>query len=134
MLQGHGIILFDGVCNLCNKTVQFILKHDHKEYFLFASLQSEIGQSLLKQHGLPSDLNSVVLIEGDQTYTESDVPLQICKRLPKLWKLLFIGKLIPPPVRNSLYRLIAKKRYSWWGQSESCMIPAPQLKKRFLSE
>ncbi|MEH6944306.1 thiol-disulfide oxidoreductase DCC family protein [Bacillus sp. JJ722] len=129
----HSIVLFDGECNLCNNSVQFILKRDHKQYFQFASLQSEIGQTLLQQHHLPKTLNSVVVIEQGVAYTESDAPIHVCKHLNGLWKWLYAAKLIPTPLRNFFYRIIAKNRYRWWGKSSSCMLPTPDLKKRFLS-
>lgn len=133
MNDNHGIVLFDGECNLCNNSVQFILKRDYKEYFQFASLQSGIGQSLLQQHRLPKTLNSVVVIEKGIAYIESDAPIQVCKHLGGLWKLLIVAKIIPTPLRNFFYRIIAKNRYQWWGKSPSCTLPTPNLKKRFLS-
>ncbi|WP_042351809.1 thiol-disulfide oxidoreductase DCC family protein [Bacillus massiliigorillae] len=133
MNDNRGIILFDGQCNLCNHSVHFILKRDHKQYFRFASLQSEVGQSLLELYQLPMTLNSVVFINKGIAYIESDAPIHICQHLKGLWKLLYVAKIIPTPLRNYCYRVIAKKRYQWWGKSTSCMLPTPDIKKRFLS-
>ncbi|WP_312096453.1 thiol-disulfide oxidoreductase DCC family protein [Niallia sp.] len=125
------IILFDGVCNLCNSSVQFIIKRDPKKQFFFASLQSEVGKSLLEKHHL-SDVDSVVLIKKNKRYIESDAALEICRYLSNGWKLLTILKIIPSFLRDPLYRYIARNRYKWFGKRESCMLPTEEMKKRFL--
>lgn len=125
------IILFDGVCNLCTWSVQFIIKRDPKEQFSFASLQSDVGKSLLEKHHL-SDVNSVVLIKKNKCYLESNAALEICHHLSNSWKLLTILKIIPSFIRNPLYRYIARNRYKWFGKQESCMLPTEEMKKRFL--
>lgn len=125
------IILFDGVCNLCTWSVQFIIKRDPKEQFSFASLQSDVGKSLLEKHHL-SDVNSVVLIKKNKCYLESNAALEICSHLSNGWKLLTILKIIPSFIRNPLYRYIARNRYKWFGKQESCMLPTEEMKKRFL--
>ncbi|RDI45783.1 thiol-disulfide oxidoreductase DCC family protein [Falsibacillus pallidus] len=127
-----GIILFDGVCNFCDSSVQFIMKRDSKEYFKFASLQSEIGQKLLKEYQASKGLDSVVLIENNRLYVESDAALAICRHLDGPWKLLWGLKIIPAPIRNKIYQFIAKNRYKWFGQKEACRIPSPKERKRFL--
>jgi predicted DCC family thiol-disulfide oxidoreductase YuxK len=126
------IILFDGVCNLCNTSVQFILKRDSDGYFKFASLQSETGQSLLKKHHLNNDLNSVVLIENDTVYLKSSAALRVCSKLGGLWPILSIFRILPPFFRDLLYDIAAKNRYKWFGKKESCMLPSPEWKHRFL--
>ncbi|MFS0822347.1 thiol-disulfide oxidoreductase DCC family protein [Bacillus sp. 1P02SD] len=126
------IILFDGVCNFCNSSVQFILKRDSKQMYHFASLQSEAGKSLLKKHGIPEDINSFVLIEGDQYYTKSSAALRVCLNLGGAYRFLYIFKLIPAPIRDIFYHIIANNRYKWFGKQESCMLPSPKVRKRFL--
>lgn len=125
------IILFDGVCNLCNRSVQFIINRDPKSHFSFASLQSDVGKSLLEKHHL-SDVDSVVLIKKNKCYVESDAALEIGRHLSNGWKILTILKLIPSSLRDPLYRYIARNRYKWFGKQESCMLPTEEMKKRFL--
>ncbi|MBZ9532850.1 thiol-disulfide oxidoreductase DCC family protein [Cytobacillus oceanisediminis] len=125
------IVLFDGVCNLCSKSVQFIIKRDPHNQFLFASLQSEMGKSLLEKHHL-SEVDSVVLIKEDMYYMESDAALEICRHLSSGWKLLAILKGIPSSIRDPLYQFVARNRYRWFGKQDSCMLPTEEMKKRFL--
>lgn len=126
------IILFDGVCNLCDSSVQFIIKRDPEGKFKFASLQSGIGQELLKKHGLKSTINSFVLIENGKVYVKSGAAIRICKQLYGLWKMSTVFLVIPPFIRDSLYGVIAKNRYKWFGKKESCLFPSPEWKNRFL--
>lgn len=126
------IILFDGVCNFCNSSVQFILKKDSKQMYQFASLQSETGKSLLKKYGIPEDINSFVLIEGDQHFTKSTAALRVCRNLSGAYRFLSIFRLIPAPIRDIFYHIIANNRYKWFGKQESCMLPSPEVRKRFL--
>jgi predicted DCC family thiol-disulfide oxidoreductase YuxK len=128
------IILFDGVCNLCNSAVQFIIKHDKKDVFRFVALQSELGQEILTYIGIDSkNIDSIVLYEpGVAYYYKSDAALQIAKSLNGLYSLGVIFKIIPIGIRNKLYDYIAKNRYKWYGKKESCMIPSPELKMKFL--
>jgi predicted DCC family thiol-disulfide oxidoreductase YuxK len=128
------IILFDGVCNLCNSTVQFIIKHDKDDVFRFVALQSELGQEILAYIGIDSkNIDSIVLYEpGVSYYYKSDAALQIAKNLDGLFSLGIIFKIIPTGIRNSLYDYIAKNRYKWYGKKESCMLPTPELKAKFL--
>lgn len=127
------ILLFDGICNLCNGVVQFIIKHDMKGIFRFASLQSDIGQELLAKYGLPTDaISTIVLIENGQAYTHSSAALKIAPHLSILWiwtKLLWI---FPAFIRDWIYNWIAKNRYRWFGKQESCMLPKEEWKGRFL--
>jgi predicted DCC family thiol-disulfide oxidoreductase YuxK len=127
------IVLFDGVCNLCNSSVQWIIKHDKKACFRFASLQSETGLSLLKEFNLPTDsLYSIILIEDGQSYERSDAIIRINCLLGGIWKISRIFLLIPISLRNRLYDFVAKRRYAWFGKKESCMIPTKELADRFL--
>jgi predicted DCC family thiol-disulfide oxidoreductase YuxK len=127
------IILFDGVCNLCSGVVHFLIRRDPKGKFRFASLQSEAGLALLKQvHINSGQIDTIVVIEGDRCYTRSAAALRIAKHLPGLWPVLYIGILIPTPLRNKLYDWVARNRYRWFGRKEQCMLPTPAIKSRFL--
>ncbi len=127
------ILLFDGVCNLCNGSVQFVIRLDPKGKFRFAALQSEVGQKLLKQANMSTDeLSTVVLYENGKFYTHSDVPLRVVRQFGGAWVLLYALVIVPKFVRNIIYNWIARNRYRWFGKRESCMIPTPELKSRFL--
>ncbi|MBR9853956.1 MAG: thiol-disulfide oxidoreductase DCC family protein [Algicola sp.] len=134
MEESKKIILFDGVCNLCNNSVQFVIQRDKKDVFRYASLQSEIGQQLLSQRHIDTKtVDSIILIEpGVAYYTKSDAALEIAQNLGGLWKLSAVFTWIPTAIRNRIYDFIAKNRYKWFGKQESCMIPTPELKAKFL--
>ena len=133
------IILFDGVCNLCNGFVQFVIEHDPQARFQFAALQSEAGQSLLRQYGLDpaptgTDPDSVWLLDEGRLYSHSTAVLRIAKRLGGGWSLLAApGWLLPAAVRDALYRFVARHRYQWFGRQQECWLPTPDLRARFLS-
>ncbi len=128
------IVLFDGVCNLCNGAVQFIIRHDKNEKFLFASLQSEIGKRILSSNNLSrDDLKTFLLIEDERVYTKSTAALRVIKQLNGFISILYTFNVIPKFIRDSIYDLVAKNRYNWFGKKDECMIPTPQLKARFLS-
>ena len=132
--MNHGIVLFDGVCDLCDASVRFVLKRDAGAYFRFASLQSARGRQLLVEHGLPPDqATSVVLIEGGQVFQRSDAALRIARRLSGLWAWLWTLRFVPRSVRDGVYAWIAANRYRWFGQHDLCEIPAPEFRDRFLS-
>jgi predicted DCC family thiol-disulfide oxidoreductase YuxK len=127
------IIFFDGVCNLCNRSVQFIIKKDKKKQFRFASLQGNAGQELLKKFKLPADnFNSFILAEGDQIYTRSTGVLRMLKKLGGGWQLFYGFIIVPKFIRNAVYNWIARNRYKWYGKRNECMVPTPDLKERFL--
>jgi predicted DCC family thiol-disulfide oxidoreductase YuxK len=128
------IILFDGVCNLCDSAVQFVIKYDKKDVFRFVALQSELGQEILKHIGInPSNIDSVILYEpGIAYYYKSAAALQIAKNLGGLMHFGTIFKIIPTGISNHLYDYIAKNRYKWYGKKEQCMIPTKDLKAKFL--
>lgn len=128
----HPVILFDGVCNFCDASVQFILSRDPQGIFHFASLQSEAGQELVKKHKVPADVDSLILIEDGKVYYKSTAALRISRHLQGAWKWLYGFIIIPTPLRNIVYDLIAKNRYKWFGQKDSCMLPPPKVRKRFL--
>ena len=127
------VVLFDGVCNLCNGSVQFLLKRDREGRFRFASLQSDVGRSLMAEHGLAVDrLSSVLLIEDGRVWQESSAALRIARHLPGAWKLLRVFAAVPRPLRDAVYRWIARNRYRWFGKTETCWLPTPELRERFL--
>ena len=131
-MTAERIILFDGVCNFCNASVQFIIERDPKAQFHFASLQSDVGQGLLRDHNIPLDVQSIVLIENGQAFRKSTAALRIARRLSRGWPLLAAFMIIPPFIRNAVYDFIARNRYKWFGKQDSCMLPAPELASRFL--
>jgi len=131
-LLNNPVVLFDGVCNLCSGSVQFIIKRDKKKVFRFASLQSAYGQALLKQLNLPANnFNSFVLFENGVVYTKSAGALKVFSRLQG-WKWSRLFFIIPPFIRDAVYNLIARYRYRWFGRKAACWVPAPDLKERFL--
>ncbi len=132
-MGGNPIILFDGICNLCNGAVQFVIRHDREANFRFASLQSETGQRLLAEHQLQqADFNSFVLIDENQIFTKSTAALRVAKKLPGVISLLGGFIFVPSFIRDSVYDLIAKNRYRWFGKKDACMLPTPGLAERFL--
>jgi len=127
----HPIVLFDGVCNLCNAGVDFIIERDPRARFRFAALQGEAGQQLLGRHRL-DDLDSLVLIEGNEAHTRSTAALRIARRLASPWNLLAAFLVLPVPVRDFLYDIVARNRYRWFGRRNTCRAPTPELRSRFL--
>ncbi|HET9745090.1 MAG TPA: thiol-disulfide oxidoreductase DCC family protein [Chitinophagaceae bacterium] len=131
-MKDNPVILFDGVCNLCTGSVQFILKRDEEKKFLFASLQSPYGQDLLKQFDLPNNtFNSFILYQDEKIYTRSTAALKIFQQL-KGWKWVRIFGIVPKFIRDAVYNLIANNRYKWFGKKDECWLPTPELKARFL--
>lgn len=134
MEENKNIILFDGICNLCNGFIQFVIKRDTADTFRYASLQSEIGQKLVSERGIDTArIDSVVLIEpGVAYYIKSDAALQIGSHLKGFRTISRILYLIPSDLRNIIYDLIARYRYAWFGKKDACMIPTPELQSKFL--
>jgi predicted DCC family thiol-disulfide oxidoreductase YuxK len=131
--MNNPIILFDGVCNLCNRSIQLIIKRDQKKIFRFASLQGKLGQEVLKKYQLPADqLHSFILLEGDRIFTRSTGALRIFRELGGGWKLLYGFMIIPRFIRDAVYNFVSRNRYKWYGKREECMVPTPDLKERFL--
>lgn len=127
------IILFDGVCNLCNKSVQFVLAHDRKQQFVFGSLQGKVGTAYLEQFKLPSnDLSSFLLVDEGILYTQSTAALRVLKQLGGGWQLLYAFIVVPRFIRDAVYDWISRNRYKWFGKMDSCWLPSPQWKNRFL--
>lgn len=132
--NGKKIILFDGVCNLCNNSVQFVIKRDKKDLFRYAALQSEIGQQLINERGIDTgQVDSIILIEpGVAYFTKSDAALEIAKALGGGWSLLALFSWVPKSIRDAVYDLVARNRYKWFGKKDACMIPTPELRVKFL--
>ncbi|HWO53104.1 MAG TPA: thiol-disulfide oxidoreductase DCC family protein [Paenibacillus cookii] len=129
----EGIVLVDGVCHLCQGLTRFIIERDPKAKFRFASLQSGIGAELLVKGGLPAgEVDTVVLIEKGRYYVRSEAVLRIARQLKMPWPLLYIFVAVPTSLRDRLYRYVARNRYRWFGKEEQCLLPTPELKKRFL--
>ncbi|GGB41135.1 thiol-disulfide oxidoreductase DCC family protein [Fictibacillus barbaricus] len=127
------VLLFDGVCNLCDGSVKFILRNEKNSDLKFAAIQSEAGQKLLSQKSIdPEQIDSVILIKGGKVYTESDAVLNVTKFLRFPYSLCNILRIVPKPVRNFFYKKVASNRYRWFGKRDSCMMPTPNLKNRFL--
>ena len=130
-------ILFDGVCNLCNGFVQFVIRRDPAGRFRFAALQSEAGRALLAAHGLAPEAlaaepESVLLLSQGRLYSHSDAVLRIARGLGGAWQLAATAQVLPRAWRDAAYRLVARHRYRWFGRQESCWLPTPALKARFL--
>ena len=130
------LILFDGICNLCNNTVLRIIKYDKKNTFIFTSLQSKVGQEILEKIKVDtSKIDSIILYEPAVSYDiKSTAALKIMQSFGGFWKLTNVFWIVPEKLRNLVYDYIAKNRYKWFGKKESCMIPTPELKAKFLEE
>ncbi|MBF6608601.1 MAG: DUF393 domain-containing protein [Flavobacterium sp.] len=132
---GKKIVLFDGVCNLCNSSVRYIINRDKKDVFRFAALQSDIGQKILRHIGADEKYtDSIVLYEpGQAYYYKSSAAIEIAKHLGSIHSIGIIFKLIPSFLRNPIYDYVARNRYKWYGKTDECAIPTPRLQKKFLS-
>ena len=130
-MKNHPLVLFDGVCNLCNGTVNFILKRDRKKQFRFVASQSKAGKFLIKKFNIPPTTDSVILIFRNRIFIESDAAIEIVKLLPSPWKMALIFNTIPKKPRDKIYRWIAKNRYKWFGKKETCRVPTPDERKFF---
>lgn len=131
-MRMDNVILFDGVCNFCDQSVQFIIKRDRDGIYKFASLQSDIGQKLLTKYQVPTDIDSFLLIKDNKVYTKSTAALKIAQQLDGLWKVFYPLIIIPKPFRDIFYNIIAKNRYKWFGKKDSCTLPSPEIKDRFI--
>lgn len=127
------VILFDGVCNLCNGAVNFIIDRDPKATFHFTALQQEAGKQILKSFGLDSQkLDTIILYENGKLYDKSTAALRIARHLSGLWPVFYAFIIVPPVIRNAVYNWIARNRYKWFGKRETCRMPEPEVKERFL--
>ena len=127
------VVLFDGVCNLCNATINFIIGHDRTGYFKFAPLQSETGERLMAEHGIDRiETDSVILVENGKAFTHSDAALRIARRLDGIWSWVYAFRVVPRFIRDAAYRLFARHRYRLFGRQDACMMPTPEIRARFL--
>ena len=132
-MQIQSVIFFDGLCNLCNGAVQFIIERDTNNVYHFASLQSDFAKNELSKFDIDTaQMNSFILLENGKIYQRSTAALRVSKKLRGLWPLLYIFIIIPPFIRDGFYDYIAKNRYKWFGKKESCWVPTPELKSKFL--
>lgn len=133
--DGDGpVVLYDGVCGLCDRSVQLILRNDRRGRFRFAALQSEPGAALLEKHGLPAGaLDSIVLVQGGRAWRKSAAALRIARRMDAPWPLLWPLRIVPRPVADLFYDLVARNRYRIFGTLDACMIPPPEVRARFLA-
>lgn len=126
------IIFFDGICNLCNASVQFVITHDKKNHFTFTALQGDYTKETLPEYRVDlQKLNTVLLLENGKLYTKSSAALRIAKKLSGLFPLLYIFYAVPKFIRDWFYDIIAQNRYKWWGKQESCWVPTAELKSKF---
>jgi len=126
--ENQNIILFDGICNLCEASVQFILKHERKNYFHFASQSSELGKKLLKEYDL-EELDSIVFIQNNRAYIHSAAALKIAKNLEGYYRHLYIFRFVPKVLRDMVYKIVAKYRYKIFGKRDSCMMPSIEVNR-----
>jgi|688.fasta_scaffold258663_3 predicted DCC family thiol-disulfide oxidoreductase YuxK len=128
------VMLFDGVCHLCNGAVRFIMEQDPKGRIHFAPIQSDLGRRLYSQHGLNVDApETLLLVTQERAFRESDAVIEIGRRIGGLWKLVVCGQFIPRAIRDAAYRFVARNRYRWFGKREACLMPPPELRCRMLS-
>jgi predicted DCC family thiol-disulfide oxidoreductase YuxK len=132
--SGGPLVLYDGTCGLCSRSVRLILRNDRRGRFRFAALQSDAGRELLRRHGLPADeLDSVVLVEGGRAYTKSRAALRIARGMDRPWPVLRVLAVVPRAVADFMYDRVARNRYRLFGRTEACMLPPPEVRARFLS-
>lgn len=128
------LVLFDGHCNLCNGAVQFVIKRDSRDAFRFAALSWQVGEALAAKFPELKDVDSIVLYDGNEIRTRSSAALKIASKLGGLWPLTGVFWVVPKFIRDAVYNWVARNRYSWFGQKESCMMPTPETKRKFLEQ
>jgi predicted DCC family thiol-disulfide oxidoreductase YuxK len=127
------VVLFDGVCNFCNATINFVIEHDRAGYFKFAPLQSKLGEQLMGEHDIDrTGTDSVILVEDGKAYTHSDAALRIARRLDGIWSWAYAFRVVPRFIRDAAYRLFARNRYRVFGRQDACMMPTREIRARFL--
>jgi len=131
-MNNNTIILFDGICNFCNSSVNFIIDRDKKNHFKFSPLQSEFANEFFTKNKIENNFDSIVLIENGKLYKKSTAALKIAKHLNGFWKIAYIFIIIPPFIRNFFYDIIAKYRYKWFGRKDACMIPEENVRNKFI--
>jgi predicted DCC family thiol-disulfide oxidoreductase YuxK len=128
------LLLFDGVCHLCDGAVKFVLRHDRSQRIRFTSIQSELGQRLYTQHGLdPQAMPSFLFITPSGPHMAGDAVIEVCRVMGGVWSLAVLGKILPKALRDAAYGLVAKNRYRWFGREDACMLPTPELRERMLA-
>lgn len=133
VLRHANVVVFDGICNLCNWGVKFIIRRDHKNKFLFAPLQSQIGTRLLADHGIQTEnIKTILLIKDGKAYTKSDAVFEILSEFRPVWRILLIFRFVPRVIRDFVYGAVAKNRYRLFGKKERCMIPSADIKAKFI--
>lgn len=132
MAKSEQIILFDGVCNFCNGSVNFLIRRDPNGIFKYAPLQSKIGQKIISKYNIAEEIDSIILLKENNIYIKSDAVIEIIKQLSWNWQILLFVKVFPRKIRDVIYDLIANNRYKWFGKRDYCMIPDENLKSRFL--
>ena len=129
----NGVILFDGVCNFCNSSINFVMDRDPSGFFKFGALESEEGIALLKKAGYQSEyLDSVLLLQDGHVYRDSEAALRITRKMTGLWPLMFGFIIVPRVIRDAVYNWIARNRYRWFGKMDSCRMPTPEIRSRFI--
>jgi predicted DCC family thiol-disulfide oxidoreductase YuxK len=130
---GQIVVLFDGVCNFCDGFVQFLIRHDPSGRFRFCAMQSDAGRALLAARGFdPDALDTFVVLDGPRNLVRGDAALAIARMLPAPWSWLAAGRILPRPLRDALYRIFARNRYAWFGSRDSCLVPTPEMRSRFI--
>jgi predicted DCC family thiol-disulfide oxidoreductase YuxK len=129
----NNLVIFDGVCNFCTKSVQFILQHESDNVIRFAPLQSSTGSRLMRELGIdPEDAETFVFISDGKAFTKSDAALMLAQHLRGGWRILRVFRLLPRPVRDWAYGVLARNRYRWFGRYDKCMVPSPEFRERFI--
>lgn len=132
-MDGNPVILFDGVCNFCSGVVRFVIDRDEEGVFRFAPLQSEVGKKIQDHFSLSGeDFDTFVLVYGGKAYIKSTAALRVLRLLGGLWKYLYVFIVIPAPIRDAVYDFVARNRYKWFGKKDECMVPGPDIRRRFL--
>lgn len=126
------IVLYDGQCSFCNGATQWIITRDRKAKLSFAAIEGELGQRLIQQFNIPSSLDSLICIDKDKAYLYSSGAIRITKYLDGAWKLIYLLTIIPTFIRNPVYRWFANNRYRWFGKQQACLLPTPEIRRRFL--
>lgn len=127
------IVLFDGVCNYCNSTVNFIIRHDHKKHFRFAPLQSDVAKKILSSFGIiKADPDTFFLLENGRLFSRSSAALRLFKSLPRYWKWTQLFWVVPKFLRDAVYTFVARHRYQWFGKRDECIVPGPNIRDRFI--
>jgi len=133
MNENHAIVLFDGLCNFCSGSVLFIIKRDTKGYFRFAAMQTDAGEKIMQQFGIGENRpESIILVENNRIWYRSSAALRIARKLRHGWPLFYGFICFPPFVRDFFYDIIARNRYRWFGQKESCFVPSEEIRQRFI--